>query len=308
MQKELAEAKGKKQSLGQSSVSDLEKIKKQLEEELNRKSSLQESKKALEQKIHEMQKLCQKSKLEVSEHEQNVSLLRKEHEKLNQQQKQDITAMLDEIKKLKQQKEDLEMFLDDKKNLRKVAQDKPAPLRGACSEETVCYEAHRSPSFTDVKDLKGDCFRRGSDGDLPSLSNRITMSTTSLMSESLVEEPHECSSSLSEGHHKSSDCSVLSKDIASTKEENPADSKPGMSAKKSEELLPKCIGRNGFNACSKSIGRESSEVSLVPGFGEDECDNIVLAEDQMSNYSQDSLDRMEDEEQYNVSPETEAAR
>lgn len=312
IEKELAESKAKQQSPGQSSISDLEKIKKQLEEELNRKSSLQESKKALEQKVHEMQKLCHKSNLEIGKHEQMMLLLKKDHEKFNQQKKQDITSMHDQIKKLKQQKEDLEMFLHDKKDLQKVAQDKPAPLRGACSEETVCYETHRSASFTDVKDLKGDRLRRGSEGDLPSLSNRITMSTTSLMSESLIEEPHEYSASLSEGHDKSSDCSGLGKDTSNSKE-NAADSKSGTATEKSEDLLSKGNSRNSLNTCSKSVekgpsGKTTDDFSVGPGISEEECDNMVLAEDQMSNYSQDSLDRMEEEEQFNISPETEAAR
>ena len=104
-----------------------------------------------------------------------------------------------EIEDLSEREEQLELYIEEKQDLLLVGVDQPHPLRSACSEEVLTVLSPPDLGFpTRTSSLMA--LPRGSEGDLPSCSNRLS---TMLCDQSLEES----NNSLFEGSEASMDLS-----------------------------------------------------------------------------------------------------
>lgn len=132
-----------------------------------------------------------------------------------------VMLQMKEIDNLVEREEQLELYIEEKQDLLMVGVDQPHPLRSACSEEVLTVLSPPDRGFpTRTSSLMA--LPRGSEGDLPSCSNRLS---TMLFDRSMEES----SNSLFEG-------SEASVDLSSSVDEGSDNSQRKLNAK-SEKLV-----------------------------------------------------------------------
>lgn len=86
-----------------------------------------------------------------------------------------VMLQMKEIDNLVEREEQLELYIEEKQDLLMVGVDQPHPLRSACSEEVLTVLSPPDRGFpTRTSSLMA--LPRGSEGDLPSCSNRLSTS------------------------------------------------------------------------------------------------------------------------------------
>lgn len=134
---------------------------------------------------------------------------------------QEMASKMKEIDNLAEREEQLELYIEETQDLLMVGVDQPHPLRSACSEEVLTVLSPPDRGFpTRTSSLMA--LPRGSEGDLPSCSNRLS---TMLCGQSMEES----SNSLFEG-------SEASVDLSSSVDEGSDNSQRKLNAK-SEKLV-----------------------------------------------------------------------
>ncbi|XP_056022317.1 uncharacterized protein LOC125649680 isoform X7 [Ostrea edulis] len=87
---------------------------------------------------------------------------------------QEISNKMREIEDLSQREEQLELYIEEKQDLLMVGVHQPHPLRTACSEEVLTV-LHPTDAGFPTRTSSLMALPRGSEGDLPSCSNRLSM-------------------------------------------------------------------------------------------------------------------------------------
>ncbi|XP_014777436.1 uncharacterized protein LOC106874278 isoform X1 [Octopus bimaculoides] len=233
--------------------------------------------------LQELQKAWRASEAEVTEYEQKMRLLKEEHNKAMMLKSQEVSSQLERVNILKKQREKLEQLIEEVGHLKRVSKDKLTLMHGANTDESVHYDVHLASLLQDSVN-KRDCLRQTNETSLPK-GQKLT-------EEELMSKPV--------GHHNGSSCSKApqSKSVTSN-----------LKCKKSESSQ-----LNKDKSTARAINKPQNQTQAVSSpsrNGKVLPENIQLnesekniAEDHLSDYSDDSLDKTIDE----VNPVTQTTK
>ncbi|XP_060080344.1 uncharacterized protein LOC132559734 [Ylistrum balloti] len=145
--------------------------------ELIRHLSYRDSEQRLLEEAEEIEEQYQTTQDQLNAELHQLEEVEKGYRSEDRSQLQDITRTNDDLTQLDRQQEQLHLYIEEKQCLMQVGLDVPRPLRSACSEEVLTDNQTSSLGFP-FRASSLLALKQGSEGDLPSLSTRLSLSSS----------------------------------------------------------------------------------------------------------------------------------
>ncbi|XP_062569884.1 LOW QUALITY PROTEIN: uncharacterized protein LOC134231950 [Saccostrea cucullata] len=149
------------------------KVKDLLHTELKSRLQLRESEERLRRQSEDLEEQFEMSQREIQQKMGRIKEVEEEYKTEDAVHYQEMTSKMKEIEDLTEREEQLELYIEETEDLLMVGVDQPRPIRSACSEEVLTVLSPPNPGFP-TRTTSLMALPRGSEGDLPSCSNRLS--------------------------------------------------------------------------------------------------------------------------------------
>ncbi|XP_061168862.1 uncharacterized protein LOC133178120 [Saccostrea echinata] len=149
------------------------KVKDLLHTELKSRLQLRETEERLRRQSEDLEEQFEMSQREIQQKMGKIKEVEEEYKSEDAVHYEEMTNKMKEIEDLTEREEQLELYIEETQDLLMVGVDQPRPIRSACSEEVLTVLSPTNPGFP-TRTTSLMALPRGSEGDLPSCSNRLS--------------------------------------------------------------------------------------------------------------------------------------